>query len=440
MADILSKENWLKLTNAGAMKTRSSALKRVDQALGEHERAPTPANLEALRSALMAWIQTKGANWRTDARNRFAAVDTLYRQVMDVPNLAPTAKERIALSHLRNESRAIVTDLFCNRPLEWRPGYLESLALKKRQEKVTLAYTVASTAKDVNTLVKAAGGRGAPSPESAIEGMTKALLPDDIAKEASAFLFSNSRGAMMAFAAEVTPFLGVFTSGGMAIYNGILTVRASHRISKADDHVQNSLSTAEPRHAIHAMIRVLERERNAAAAKFGIDSAAFGSKLAGLLMGEGVVTNAAVGVASTAAKLSVFLHSFARDYRERKAVNLMMKSGGILDGAKLFDLSPVTGAYMVCCVPTSVMVNSVFQRFYEQGWRGDVEYAVLKHIQPLREQSARVIREHRFWIPALQNFPGVLQLNKKKLKQMSNSVGKSGMEGIDRKDFWDWDA
>ena len=437
---MLSKEDWLRLTNAGATKTRSSALKRVDQALGEHERAPTPANLEALRSALMAWIQTKGANWKSDVRNRYAAVDTLYRQVMDVPNAAPSAKERIALSHLRNESRAIVSDLFCNRPLEWRPGYLESLALKKRTEKVTLAYTVGSTAKDVNTLIVAAGGGGAPSPEKAIEGMSKALLPDDIAKEACELLFKSSRASMLGFAAEVTPFIGVFTSGGMAVYNGILTVRASHRIHKADDHVQNSLSTAEPRLAIEAMIRVLERERNAAAAKFGIDSAAFGSKLAGLLIGEGVVTNAAVGVASTAAKLAVFLHSFARDFRERKAVNLMMKSGGIIDGAKLFDLSPVTGAYMVCCVPTSVMVNSVFQRFYEQGWRGDVEYAVIKHLGPLREQSARVIREHRFWIPALQNFPGVLQLNKKKLKAMSKSVGKSGMTGFGNQDFWDWDA
>jgi hypothetical protein len=98
--------------------------------------------------------------------------------------------------------------------------------------------------------------------------------------------------------------------------------------------------------------------------------------------------------------------------------------------AKVFAASPILGAYLICCAPTSVMVNTVFERFFEQGWRGDVEHTVAEHINPLRIQARRVIMEHRFWVPALQNFPGMLTANKKKLKEMVERKGKTGMVGF----------
>lgn len=47
-----------------------------------------------------------------------------------------------------------------------------------------------------------------------------------------------------------------------------------------------------------------------------------------------------------------------------------------------------------------------------------VERAVKRHIEPLKTQANRLIKEHRMVIPALQNAPGVLEKNNKKLKAM----------------------
>lgn len=439
MPEIMSKAQWLKLTDGGMTSVRSSELKKIDAALGEYEKAQTPNNLDALRNAVVAWIASKKKDWKKSIRNRYGAVETLFNQVMGFEGPVRTGQDMVALSHIRDESRAIITDLFRGAQLEWRPGILAKLNLQTKKEKVTVAYSGVSTARNINTLVTASGGTGFGTMVSSgggggsanvIKGICRSLIPPDIFEEAWQKLLAEVPTFLTDFAAEVTPFLGLFASGGSAIFSGIKAVRASYRVNVADEHLEGSLATGEPKKAIEALIRILERERNKAIADFGINTAAFAGKVASALADGGTATTAAIGLAATTAKLAVYLHAFVRDFRERKKVNLLMASGGILDGAELFDTSPITGCYMICCVPTSVMVNSIFARFYRQGWRGEVEYAVAKHIGPLREQAARTVREHRFWIPSLQNYPGLVEKNKKKLKEMAKRKGKTGMVGI----------
>jgi hypothetical protein len=361
---------------------------------------------------------------------------------MGLPVPAKTGGDMVALSHIKDESRAIVTDLFKGKTLEWRPGLLAKLNTRTKADKLTLNVSIGSTAKDVNTLVKVArggsglvgsgglvGGGGGGSAADVVKNICKALIPEDIFAEAWSKLLAEVPGFVTEFAASITPFLGVIATGGSAMWNGIKLARGQYRIHDARDHLENSLSADEPKKAIEALIRILERERNNLAAKTAIDATAFGGKLASVLADGGTATNAAIGLAATTAKIAVFIHAFVRDFRERKAANRLMGSGVAIDGAELFDASPVAGAYLICCVPTSVMVNSIFDRFYEHGWRGEVEYAVRKHIEPLREQARRVVNEHRFWIPALQNYPGMVEKNKKKLKEMMNRKGKTGMVG-----------
>jgi hypothetical protein len=100
-----------------------------------------------------------------------------------------------------------------------------------------------------------------------------------------------------------------------------------------------------------------------------------------------------------------------------------------VDGS-IFDVCPLIGAYLILCVPTSVMVNTVFDRLSEHGWRGDVERTVERHIVPLQDQARRVVQASRFEIVALKNFPGMLTRNEKKLKEMEERKGKTGMVGF----------
>jgi hypothetical protein len=123
------------------------------------------------------------------------------------------------------------------------------------------------------------------------------------------------------------------------------------------------------------------------------------------------------------------------DITERNAANkLLLKP---LITIELFNACPVLGAYLICCAPTSVIVNTVLSsdKFYQPGMMDTVQRAVKKHVEPLKEQAQRLIKEHRMFIPSLQNYPGVLEQNKKELKRMLNNVGKGDMVGFGSDDF-----
>ena len=53
-----------------------------------------------------------------------------------------------------------------------------------------------------------------------------------------------------------------------------------------------------------------------------------------------------------------------------------------------------------------------------------------QHLPPLKEQARRVVQEHRFWIPSLAHYQGIQQVNTKKLKEMMERKGQTGMVGF----------
>jgi hypothetical protein len=114
--------------------------------------------------------------------------------------------------------------------------------------------------------------------------------------------------------------------------------------------------------------------------------------------------------------------------KEKSAANRRMSSMQVT--AEIFDVCPLVGAYLILCVPTSVMLNTVFDRISEHGWRGDVERTVQRHLVPLQAHARRVVQEHRFVIPALANYPGMFVRNEQKLEEMEKRKGKSGMVGF----------
>src|SRR5215207_8501361 len=139
MADVMTANTWLKLTNAGTFAVRGADLKRVDDALAAYHRAPSPALQDAVLKALVGYMQVKGPAYKTGPRNKFKAIDNLYAQLTGQPTLKKTGADIVALSHLRDESRAIVNDLFLGKKLKYKPGKIDRLKQKYR------AFSVANT-------------------------------------------------------------------------------------------------------------------------------------------------------------------------------------------------------------------------------------------------------------------------------------------------------
>jgi len=233
---------------------------------------------------------------------------------------------------------------------------------------------------------------------------------------------------MKELVASMVPFAGVAVTGATAVYNGIRTMDSQYDLYKTRMHQSRSLSTDEPAAAINALIRILERERNYNGLSASVSATAFAGKLAGVLADGGTATNAAIGLAANVVKLTNIIRVIVRDVLEKREANRRMQ--GMRVDSEIFDVCPLVGAYLILCVPTSVMVNTVFDRLGEHGWRGDVERTVQRHIVPLQDQARRVVQENRFEIVALKNYPGMVARNEKKLKEMEERKGKTGMVGF----------
>jgi hypothetical protein len=426
----MSHYTWMEQTNKGFFSIRSSELKAIDNALIFHAKWPNERNLRNLRAALSAWIDKEGMNWRQSGRNRTGAVEELYRQVMDV-SVRKTGEEMVAVSSLRDESRAIVTDLFRGKQLEWRPGILQKL----KTTKFSLLKNAYSVTTDINgasggalksglaSIVPSSGSGGA------ADWFVKSMVPVELYSEIVALIASSIPTFMKELAVAVTPYVGVIAAGGGALLDACKAARDGYRAHEANKHRERSLAIDEPARAMWGVCHIIEGECMMNSQRAAIGGGEFVMKLAGVAADFGTATNAATGLAASLAKFAIFLCDLVGDVRQRRKANEMMLSPVGVDSS-IFVECPIVGAYLVCCAPTSVLTNTIFDRFFVQGWQGDVERAVKQHHEPLKEQARRLIHEHRFWIPALQNFPGVMKVNQEKLKEMAKNAGKSKYEGF----------
>lgn len=402
------------------MARRSSLLKVLDSALSTYDRQPTPANKSAVSHALAGWMGSKGVGWKTSVRNKNNAVENLQKQLN---GQGGHARNQIALSHVRNESRVIITDLFAHQKIVFRPGLMTKLAGNGTLSRLGGRLTVKSTTQNARTLYNSnssssASGASSAASSSTAQAMLDQIIPTEIYAEVLAGLTTMMPTFLRELTASCTPFVGIAVSGGTTLVNLGKVARSEYRLSKGTMHADRTLSTGNPDEAFQAVIKMLNREADQNIEKYAVGLVELGSKAATMLADGGTATNAAIGLASGLVKLLMMARIVVRDVQECKAANKLMAEPVIT--AELFQVCPVMGAYMICCVPTSVTVNTMLdsERFYEPGMMDTVERAVKRHIAPLKFQARRLVKEHRMYIPGLQNAPGVLEKNQKALDKM----------------------
>lgn len=423
MAVTMSHAEWLKFTDGGTFSVRSSELKAVDNALRDYHTSKSDLALATLQGALLKWMQAKGSDWKSSVRNKNNAVDNLYKQVTGLGTGQP--KNPLELSRVRDESRAILTDLFHKRELVFRPGLLTKIAGNSSLSKASVMISVGSNAKTgYDTYKLASGPSTGPSIASRV---LKEIIPAEVFSDVLAALASVMPEFMTKWAAAMMPFAGLIASGGGAVVSAASTLWSQYKLVDARMHAERTLSEDEPDAAMAAVVRMLERERNKNLAELTIGMADFAAKLASLLLDGGTASNTAISITSGVMKLVVLVRVVVRDIMERNKANALVNMPIVKKD--LFEACPVMGAYLVCCAPTSVIVNTILSsdEFYNPGMMDKVERAVQRHVQPMREAARKLVTEHRMYIPALQNYPGVLERNEKKLKEMMANKGKTAI-------------
>lgn len=446
MARIMTHKEWMKMTYAGVTSRRSSKLKAVDNALLQYEKNNTEANKKSVLVALQTWISSKGSNWKTSVRNKRNAVSNLHRQLTGQGT--GKAHSPVALSHIRDESRALITDLFQGKQMVFRPGLMTKLAGNSKFSKISLQMRVTSVAYHSNKVsggaitrgaknaIRNASARDRSNAKSLASNLFGEVVPANLSQDVNVLLAGVMPNFMQELTAASMPFVGVVFSGGKTVYNAFKYAHSAYKTETARMHASRTLSCDEPEAAFKSVIRMLERNENHELANCAIGMAEFGSKIASLLADGGTVANSAISLASGLVKLLMLLRLIVRDVQERNEANQIMKKPIIT--AELFRACPVMGAYFICCAPTSVIVNTILSsdRFYEPGMMDTVERAVKHHIEPLKKRSRELVKKHRMYIPDLQRYPGILEKNKKALKQMLKSKGKSDMQGISSEDYF----
>lgn len=465
MPEPMSLKSWLEQTDAGTFATRSSTLKAVDRALERYHATNSAADAGQLKKALAAWIDEKGARWKTTDRNRWGAVERLVQQVSTLPGGQELSKmskwvlltplDLAAIEEMKQEGVRLVTTLFSDKKLISKQSYLSDVRAKYQaalQKKPPLLRSGGNPASLQNQppllrmgampqpLQPSLANAGKPQPtlpQSVVnpglmqragryvtsDDSKKKVLGADIAYGAmqllNALVGSESHSEIMAelttimpdfvkeFAAAATPIVGLITAAGSVTYHASQLLQKQCWMDSMADHINAGFSSGNPVAAMRAMVMILERQRNQEARNVGYSSAELGGKLLGMLVDGGTLTNIGVAITSYIAKLMDLVLMIRRDVKERNLANIIMMSGVDLD-SRLFRTCPVLGAYYVCCAPTSVLVDRLLDHCGQAGSQGEVEYTAQKHIEPLRVQARLLIKDSRFVIPELQTFPGAM--------------------------------
>ncbi len=437
MPDIISHRDWLKLTDGGLTSIRSGELKAIDAALKTHESAPNSANKDAIMRALVRWFQKEGPNWKNSVRNRRNAVDTLHRQLLGA-GPEKTAAGMIALSHARDESRAIVHDLFHGQKLIYRPGLWTKLAGPGMFGKISAKITVTGAGLNMNTLSGGAIAKGVKSAPGAIGGamglhhqgpgmaerLLRDIIPQDIFRDVMAGLVDVLPGFMTEWATACAPFAGVISSGASVVGSTVLTLCAAWRMREGTIHGQRTLSVDEPDAAMRAIVAMLDRELTNQLAGLEVGLVAFGGKLAGVLADGGTATNAAIGLAAGVAKLVMLVSAIIIDVLEKNAANQIMI--GVRVGPELFSACPVMGAYLVCCADERAGEHDFRQRQVLPARHDGRRRARREASRPAHARS-RAPPRHR----PPHVYPGASKLPGHAREEQKEAQGNDGEEGQD---------
>lgn len=410
---MMSLKTWLDQTNAGLFYVRSDKLKAVDQALGRYEKSRSHNDKRDLETALMAWMKTK-KDWQASARNANShAVESLFQELFGVG----ATVDGEALRRVKEEEVALVNRLFRNQKLTWRHSYITKMATLMSSKKAgvigdaNVMKQSGSAAYNLKVLTPnpglTHGVSGHVEDKFAASMRTlEYMIPADVRSEVLMMITSLIPDFMKELAVSMTPFVGVISAGGSAVVSLAKAHAEYWQAQMVKDHINSSIMEGSPVIATQSIIRLLERNRNANLYNASVSGSEFAGKLAGVLLDGGTMTNAAVGLAANLAKLLNLVRIITRDVQEKEAANRFMCMNTV--DITVFNHSPILGAYFVCCVPTSLLVNQLLDRFGYAGFQQEVESAVKAHVEPLRLQARLLIRDNRFMIPALEHFPGVL--------------------------------
>lgn len=205
--------------------------------------------------------------------------------------------------------------------------------------------------------------------------------------------------ALKELLAEVTPVLGVLTSGAKLAKAGKQVAQDGYNLYKSSDYKQGFLR-GDPYAAAEAVQIVIKRDLAKHSVKLAQQATATGMKIAGLFADLGAGTTAAVGIANTLASIGLELASLGVDIKDMRAGNKRLAKPDSLD-LTVFEECPLLGCYLITCADTSSVANLFVADIGLPGWMDKVEQMKKKQMDPMLKIATKNIESSRLQLEGL---------------------------------------
>ncbi|HEU4485434.1 MAG TPA: hypothetical protein VFR96_08105 [Povalibacter sp.] len=205
--------------------------------------------------------------------------------------------------------------------------------------------------------------------------------------------------AVKELVAEVTPVLGVLTSGAKLAKAGKAVAQDGYNLYKSSEYKQGFLR-GDPYAAAESVQIIIKRDLAKHSVKLAQQATATGTKIAGLFADLGTGTTAAIGIANTLATIGLELASLGIDIKDMRAGNKRLLKPETLD-LTVFEECPLLGCYLITCADTSSVANFFVADIGLPGWMDKVEQMKKKQMDPLLKIATKNIEASRIQLEGL---------------------------------------
>ena len=315
---------------------------------------------------------------------------------------ALSREEFMALGELARARRMLLVNMFTGTQLKF--GMASRLSSAKQL--LSSGKKVVSSAEKVAGGGKAAGK--AAGKVASLPGMKDAVSDfivqcadvdgiQDVIEAVSGEVLAN-------LVAEITPILGVVTSGVKLAKAGKAVAEDGYHLYKSDDY-RRGFRPGDPCAAAEAIQIIIKRDLARHSVQLGQQTVATGAKIAGLFADFGTATTAAIGAANALATLGLQLFSLGLDIKDLRAGNKRLATPTTLD-LTVFNECPVLGCYLLTCSDTSSVANMFVADIGLPGWMDRVEAMKKKQMDPLLKIASKDIQGSRLQLEGLSSNKG----------------------------------
>lgn len=407
-SDPMTHQQWMKATDAGAMKPRSLRLRAVDKAIKNWSSA-NKDSLPGLQFALTNWMVHK-KDWKSSIRNQHNAVEILKQQAFKgyvggagqypvwLPNLS--VREMNALAFQIGSA----TDLFDRYFLK------DGEPLEMKLKWAGVATEAAATGRTLYSDLKKSTSQTKPETSSSFTHDGQ-VVKNSIANLVGAndlqdkYLndpwviaqfkaeFGKSATEIASEIADMVPVLSSITGGVKVVVGWGKAAQKTYAIKTFGDKKAN-VQAGDMRTAYTTFMKLVKKDAAKAVAGAVKDTVK-------LILDTSTQGGAAVGTgpAKSLGKVAAKLFTFGLQVKEQYEFNRIVKSADKADRKKLLEKCPFAACMLLANSGTSDILSFGAYMFGSLRWQDDVDSLINTVVAPVQKKASAYAKEYPFVIP-----------------------------------------